>query len=246
MLDNDRYFVSVLHSSGIKIERVGVNSFILESDNDNNEIECVFSFTQSPLRGAIDSFNEVYIECLKYWKNYWIMGGFVDLSECTDKRDIELERRIILSQYLTAVQCTGSIPPQETGLTFNSWYGKFHLEMHWWPAEHFPLWGRKELLEKSMWWYQSIIPKAREIAKSQGYNGARWPKMPAYDAVDSPYSIAPLLIWHQPHPIYYAELIHKSNPSSVTLEIYRAIVLESAEFMASFFLQSNCFGRIAK
>ena len=48
----------------------------------------------------------------------------------------------MLSQYLTAIQCAGRYPPQETGLTFNSWEGKFHLEMHWWHAAHFALWGR--------------------------------------------------------------------------------------------------------
>ena len=47
---------------------------------------------------------------------------------------------------IRAVQCAGSHPPQETGLTCNSWYGKFHLEMHWWHAAHFPAWGRAPLL----------------------------------------------------------------------------------------------------
>ena len=59
---------------------------------------------------------------------------------------------------------------------YNSWYGKFHLEMHWWHAAHFPLWGRVHLLEKSLWWYRSILPKAKELAAVQGYAGARWPK----------------------------------------------------------------------
>ena len=48
----------------------------------------------------------------------------------------------MLSQYLTAIQCSGEFPPAETGLTYNSWYGKFHLEMHWWHAVHFALWDR--------------------------------------------------------------------------------------------------------
>ena len=40
------------------------------------------------------------------------------------------------------------MPPQETGLTCNSWYGKFHLEMHWWHSVHFALWNRAPLLAK--------------------------------------------------------------------------------------------------
>ena len=44
-------------------------------------------------------------------------GGAVDLSDSRDPRAPELERRVVLSQYLTAIQCSGSLPPQETGLT---------------------------------------------------------------------------------------------------------------------------------
>ena len=72
------------------------------------------------------------------------------MSGSQDPRWRELERRIVLSQYLTAIQCAGSLPPQETGLTCNSWEGKFHLEMHWWHAAHFALWDRLPLLERSL------------------------------------------------------------------------------------------------
>ena len=82
----------------------------------------------------------------QHWNGFWSRGGCIDLSGSTDPRAGELERRIVLSQYLTAIQCAGSLPPQETGLTCNSWYGKYHLEMHWWHAAHFPMWGRTPLL----------------------------------------------------------------------------------------------------
>ena len=151
-------------------------------------------------------------------------GGMIEFQGSTDVRANELERRVVLSQYLMAVQCSGSLPPQETGLTFNSWYGKFHLEMHWWHGVHFPLWGRTELFEKSMWWYHSILPEAKKRALFQGYKGARWPKMVSQEGVDSPSQIGPLLIWQQPHPIYYAELLYRSHPTRSTLENYKDIV----------------------
>ena len=141
---------------------------------------------------------------------------------------------MVLSQYLTAIQCSGSMPPQETGLTVNSWYGKFHLEMHWWHAAQFALWNRLPLLEKSLGWYESILLSARERARTQGYRGARWPKMVGPEGRDSPSPIGPLLIWQQPHPIFYAELCYQSRPSRATLRRYREIVFESAEFMASY------------
>ena len=78
-----------------------------------------------------------------------------------------MERRIILSQYLTKIQCANAEPPQETGLTYNSWYGKPHLEMHWWHGIHFALWNRIDLLEKSLSWYKKVAINAKKIAQSQ-------------------------------------------------------------------------------
>ncbi len=126
------------------------------------------------------------------------------------------------------------MPPQETGLTANSWFGKFHLEMHWWHAAHFALWGREKLLEKSLPWYQAILPAARETARLQGYRGARWPKMTSPSGADSPSPIGPFLIWQQPHPIFYAELLYRAKPQRATLERWREIVFATADFMAAY------------
>ncbi len=156
------------------------------------------------------------------------------ISPAAPTRADELERRIILSQYLVRVNSAGSLPPAETGLTCNSWYGKFHLEMHWWHDVHFSLWGREPLFEKSLDYYQRILPQAQQNAHRQGYAGARWPKMVGPDGRDSPSPIAPLLIWQQPHPIYYAELCYRAHPDQQTLERWSQIVSESADFMASF------------
>lgn len=169
-----------------------------------------------------------------HWGEFWSAGGAIDLARSTDPRAQELERRIVLSQYLTAIQCSGAAPPQETGLTCNSWCGKFHLEMHWWHAAHFALWGRAHLLERSMGWYASILPVAREKARKQGYRGARWPKMTSPDGRDSPSSVGELLIWQQPHPIALAELCYRTRSARATLERYSDVVMQSAEFMADF------------
>jgi hypothetical protein len=106
--------------------------------------------------------------------------------------------------------------------------------MHWWHAVHFALWGRIELLERSLSWYRLILPKARETASMQGYRGARWPKMTCPDGSESPSQVGVFLIWQQPHPIYYAELCYRAHPNRQTLEQYRDIVFETAEFMASY------------
>jgi hypothetical protein len=162
------------------------------------------------------------------------VGGAIDLSQSRDPRWRELERRIVLSQYLTAIQCSGQFPPAESGLTYNSWYGKFHLEMHWWHAVHFALWDRLPLLERSLDYYTAILPRAKEAAQRPGYGGARWPKMTDPSGTESPSTVGPFLIWQQPHPIYYAELCYRAHPDRVTLEKYRDVVFETANFMASY------------
>lgn len=142
---------------------------------------------------------------------------------------------IITGYVITAINCSGSLPPQETGLVTDSWYGKFHLlEMHWLHAAHFVLWGRSQLLEKSLPWYFRILPRARITARLQGYRAARWPKMVGPDGRETPGSINPFIIWQQPHPIYYVELLYQARPNRETLHRYQEIVHETAEFMSSY------------
>jgi hypothetical protein len=116
----------------------------------------------------------------------------------------------------------------------NSWYGKFHLEMHWWHATHFALWDRIQWLEKSMPWYERVMKKAKETATRQGYEGARWQKMTGPYGNESPSGVGAFIIWQQPHPIYFAELLYRNKPDKETLEKYKSIVFETADFMASF------------
>jgi hypothetical protein len=188
------------------------------------------------------SFTQARESCRRFWETYWMSGGVMDFSGSADVRAGDLEKRLVLSQYLTAIQSRGSLPPAETGLSCNSWYGKFHLEMHFWHSAHFALWGRVEVLKKSLAYYQKILPRARSIAASQGYRGARWPKMCDPRGYNTPSSIAVLLLWQQPHPIMLAELCYRAAPEEDFLREYRDVIVETAEFMASFVHWTDCGG----
>jgi hypothetical protein len=190
-------------------------------------------FSRDPTAYNVE-FDEVARYNTEHWKNFWIGGAAIDFSGCTDPRATELERRVILSQYLTKIQCSGSFPPQETGLTMNSWYGKFHLEMHWWHGVHFPLWNRASLMKRSLDWYLNALEPAQTTASWQGYKGARWQKMTEPAGHESPSGIGAFIIWQQPHPIYMAELIYRETPEEVILERYKDVVFATADFMASF------------
>jgi protein-glucosylgalactosylhydroxylysine glucosidase len=237
-LDADEYFVALRWGGVAALTTKDAHTFVLEPARSGLRLEFAVGFAPRRVQASLPLAAETFAASTRHWQRFWSEGAALELAASRDQRAVELERRVVLSQYLTAIQCSGSLPPQETGLTVNSWYGKFHLEMHWWHAAHFALWNRLPLLENSLGYYQAILPQARELAQSQGYAGARWPKMTSREGLDSPSSIGPLLIWQQPHPIFYAELCYLNQRASLgkrkALERYRDIVFESAEFMAAF------------
>ncbi|MFD6444759.1 hypothetical protein ACFWEJ_06650 [Promicromonospora sp. NPDC060204] len=198
-------------------------------------IEVVVEMSPGPVpEDAPPSFAEVCAASACWWQEYWESGAAVSLEGSTDERAHELERRIVLSQHLLAVNCAGSAPPAETGLTYNTWSGKFHLEMHWWHGAHFPLWGRGHLLERSLAWYHRALASARTTARRQGYRGARWPKQTDLSARESPSNIGVFLVWQQPHPIHLLELLRQEGRDDSFLRAHYPLVEATADFMADF------------
>lgn len=228
-----RYEARAAVPPGAKYAQAGPHEYTWHAPGQSS-LTLVLAFSPEPGHEKLPSFAQVRDTAARHWKTFWSTGGVIDLSGSQDSRRHELERRIVLSQYQTAINSAGALPPQETGLVQNSWYGKFHLEMHWWHAAHFPLWGRQALLMRSLGYYRDILPVARETARRIGCRGARWPKMVGPEGRESPSWISPFLTWQQPHPIHFAELIYQAKPTPETLAFFKDIVLESAEFMASF------------
>lgn len=233
-VDAVQYFVRASWSSGFSLTEAGPHAYILSGAGQKGPLQLAAWFSPQAISGEADGVAAVQSECRDHWKRFWTNGGAIDFSGTADPRAQELERRIVLSQYVTAVNSSGSLPPAETGLICNSWFGKFHMEMFWWHSAHFALWGRADLLERSMDTYNRLLPKARKTAQRQGYPGARWQKMIGPEGDETPSPVAAMLIWQEPHPVHMAELIYRAKPTRQTLERYRDVVMETAEFMASF------------
>jgi hypothetical protein len=231
-LDETVYYVKVAWEGEASIAEKEAHYLVLAPMGNNFAFTC--EFTDAPAEEATLPANTVLVDASAYWQDFWKTGGAIDFSNCKAPEAKELERRVMLSQYLMAIQSAGDLPPQETGLTYNSWYGKFHLEMHWWHAVHFALWNRPQLLERSLDWYTEAYPVAKSIAERQGFDGVRWMKMTDPSATEAPSKVGSFLIWQQPHFIYMAELIYRSNPSDEVIKKYAFLVEETAKFMASF------------
>ncbi|EJT96876.1 hypothetical protein DACRYDRAFT_91856 [Dacryopinax primogenitus] len=115
-----------------------------------NKIEFSVTFTPQPVRQALDA-KTVMAESSRWWHQFWSMNGFVDvITGSSDPRAWEMQRRIIVSQYNLMVNEAGKNPPQESGLTNNGWYGKFHMEMFFWHMSHWALWGKWDILNRAL------------------------------------------------------------------------------------------------
>jgi hypothetical protein len=134
--------------SGIEPFRDGAHAFVLplERGMRSFDLACLFaprgahyplsseaawqadksSATGVALERGVPSASSILKVSADHWRAFWRSGAFVDLGSAQggDVRAMELERRVVLSQYLTRVHSAGSLPPQETGLAANSWFGK--------------------------------------------------------------------------------------------------------------------------
>lgn len=233
-LDNDFYSTGISWNGQASIEKTSRHRFELTPDSTRESIEFSCLFSPSEIKNEWPGFESTKNNNKKEWKKFWTTGGAVDFSACTDPRAEELERRTVLSQYLTKINGSGDLPPQETGLTFNSWFGKFHLEMHWWHSAHYYNWQREENMAPQLSYYRDIFQQARDFTRLQGYDGVRWPKMVGPEGKNSPSAIGSYLIWQQPHLIYLAEQLYQADSSSEILQEYSDLIFATADFMADF------------
>jgi hypothetical protein len=234
ILDDYRYFANVQWKGKADVAANNNHLFSVKPSSQSSSFELSCCYSVDNKEDLFPAYEHTVMNNINSWKAFWNSGAAIDFSKSTDPRAKELERRVILSQYLTKIQCSGSLPAQETGLTTNSWYGKFHLEMHWWHAVHFILWNRPHLIEQQLNYYFDVFDKAKEIAMIQGYEGVRWQKMTDPQGNESPSSIGVFLIWQQAHIIYFTELLYQNTGDVGVLEKYYPLIEATADFMASY------------
>jgi hypothetical protein len=195
----------------------------------------VCAFSATPLPSNLPTCAETKVACAARWEKHWTTGGAIDLSASKDARWQELERRIVLSQYLMAAMSAGSWPSSENGLLgIDPWRGQFHMEMVWWHLAHYALWDRWDQADQALGCYRRFAPAARELAAQLGYKGLKWQKSVGPEGRTAPWVGNQVLLWKQPHPIFFAELEYRLRPSRDTLDKWADIVQGTAEHMADY------------
>ncbi|HEY5467175.1 MAG TPA: glycoside hydrolase family 65, partial [Clostridia bacterium] len=103
-LDSDIYYVD-LRFEGAVFRQSGPHRFELQL----REREAWFScrFTRESPAGLPGEYPDLRQRTSAHWHAFWTCGGVMRLRDSADKRAFELERRVVLSQYLTAIQCAG-------------------------------------------------------------------------------------------------------------------------------------------
>jgi len=235
-VDGARYTVT-LASAQATIVPAGSHAWIVRPQSGTNSLEllCFYAPDGRTLPSTLPSFARTRRASSEKWARFWKSGAAIDLSASKDSRWKELERRIVLSQYQTAVQSAGSLPPPEIGLmNLDSWRGQFHMEMIWWHLAHYALWNRWNRANKAIMFYDKARPRAEALAKQLDYKGLMWPKMTGPEGRNSVWVGNNILQWKQPHPIFFAELEYRLRPTRKTLEKWKLIVFGTAEFMADY------------
>ena len=140
----------------------------LRGNPGGDSLSFTVTFSPTPAGDEVPDAAATLAAASRHWPAFWRSGGAIDLSASADPRWRELERRIVLSQYLMAVNEAGDLPPQESGLVNTGWFGKFHMEMYWWHAAHHALWDRWPALDRSSGVYGRFLASSVARAKRQG------------------------------------------------------------------------------
>ncbi|KAJ7594994.1 Six-hairpin glycosidase-like protein [Mycena floridula] len=235
-------------STATFITSIGGDEFLISQDSalehrytiDPSGTSSTFSFAATYGLGSPKSLLDaaaVQRDSASAWASFWTSSAFVDVAEgSTDPRAEELQRRIILSRYLMRVNEAGDTPPQESGLVNDGWVSSFHMEMYFWHSCYLALWNNWDLLGRSSSIYSRFLVGSIARAQvQQGWSsGARWPKMTDPSGRSSPGEINNLLIWQQPHPLVFAQYEYRAFPTKSTLNKWKDVVRETANWMASF------------
>ena len=231
-MDDLRYWAE-LSWDHAQVEITGPHSLILRPTGET--LELTLRYASGEQTAPNPTFSETLAASAAAYEYYWSNGGAIDLSGSTDERWFELERKIVLSQYLMAVQSRGSWPCAESGLMFiDMWRGQFHMEMTWWHIAHYALWSRMEWADEQLSCFRKFLPMAKKLAAQLGYTGAKWGKSVGPEGRTAPWGGNLALLWKQPHPIFFAELEYLNRPTRQTLEKWAEIIRETADHMADY------------
>ena len=161
-LDETTYYAAARWSPGAAMKPAGPHRYECFAGGAG-ALEMVIAFAERSAPQDLPDFNATHSAAEAHWRRFWRLGGAIDLSSSADPRAPELERRMVLSQYLTAIQCAGSLPPQETGLvTATAGTGNSISRCTGGTRRTSRCGDDCRCSSEVLAWYESILPMARQ------------------------------------------------------------------------------------
>ena len=82
--------------------------------------------------------------------------------------------------------------------------------------------------------YERFKPEARRLAEQLGMRGYQWQKCLGPEGRTAPWAGNQVLLWKEPHPIFFAELDYRLHPTRETLERWADLIDGTALYMADY------------
>jgi len=123
-LDDDSYSVLVRAEGGGTVVASAAQPHLFEIRPPAGATAMNVTVAFSATAPAVQSVGETLHQSVEAWQRFWLSGAAIEFDGSTDPRAAMLEKQVVMSMYMSRSQEAGSLPPQETALTSNSWYGK--------------------------------------------------------------------------------------------------------------------------
>jgi len=109
-LDTNAYVIQLRWKGKGSFSEKSRNYYVFQPESVR-DFECAIRFVPVIENQDLPSFSQTLLASKKHWKSFWLSGGAIDFAGSKDPRAFELERRVILSQYLSRIQCVSDQPP---------------------------------------------------------------------------------------------------------------------------------------
>ena len=127
-VDSTVYYVEISWSGKAVLSQTGKNRLKLTPSDKQWNFNVGF-YKHQPVVPQPD-YKANLLSANRCWRDYWQTSGVIDFLPVRIPRASLLERRVVLSLIFAPFAGSAKITSQaETYLTYNTWYGKFHLEM---------------------------------------------------------------------------------------------------------------------
>jgi protein-glucosylgalactosylhydroxylysine glucosidase len=131
--DIDNYYMLIWRNSA-ELEEINPYLYFLDPHRSDSIFSFSFQFMKSLETGRMQNFGETEEASRRSWNKYWSTVNTLNYPEFTNASSGVAEKLNRISLYCTRIQCIVPHSREDIYLTYNNWFGKFNLELHWWLA----------------------------------------------------------------------------------------------------------------